>query len=824
MNNDSFKTFKKASLASALGVFAFTYAGGTEANDDAVENQSVEAENIETIETQQVENTELELPIDDEAIEFQEETDATESEVENTVKTNPASTEEIVEEYIEPELPVDLELTEENLESNNTSKVQDVEDEQTKEAQGISTFSQEITGDIDVEAPELISVTTDKSTYNAGEQIEMTVVAEDETNVDYIFAAFTNNSEDGPQQLSASGYEIIPLGNNRYESTFYIDVPERTPSTSFRLSGLGLYDENYENYLSDWYGEELLDLTVNIENNNTITDIDAPELISVTTDKSTYNAGEQIEMTVVAEDETNVDYIFAAFTNNSEDGPQQLSASGYEIIPLGNNRYKSTFYIDVPERTPSTSFRLSGLGLYDENYENYLSDWYGDELLDLTINVGEGIQTPGEDENTNELPEEQIINDDLSENYINHLTIYDTVTGNRLTSVSFVGNTFIDRLDNLLLSINNEYNSEYVVADQVLIDSQTSGFQINDYYSYFTTDTYDIYVNNTSNSVGNYPFENRPFLPEHQLYDDYYLNNGELMQINIIDSEGYYLYEGESFGSYTIDELIRTAMMDIDSELYYYDSAYVSNGFMWRDDYIGDYASINVYVADREDGSIDTSLPEEPELPITDESPEMPVEEVPSDQNENSNEEIITGEPIEEVEQEQSAPESSNGDSNNITDPEDPAKEEEEKVITPPLVNPIKPDDDIITGQGDSNSEIVITLPDEEEIITESDTEGLWEVELPKDTVIQTDDVIVVSVKDINNEQQTETTVQGKEKSVNSEESQTVSEQEASTSESDKEELPDTGLAAAETGLIATAFALAGAAFLFVTGRRKRKN
>lgn len=39
MNNESFKTLKKASLASALGVFAFTYAGASEANYDVAENQ-----------------------------------------------------------------------------------------------------------------------------------------------------------------------------------------------------------------------------------------------------------------------------------------------------------------------------------------------------------------------------------------------------------------------------------------------------------------------------------------------------------------------------------------------------------------------------------------------------------------------------------------------------------------------------------------------------------------------------------------------------------------------------------------------------------------
>src|SRR5699024_1614911 len=173
---------------------------------------------------------------------------------------------------------------------------------------------------------------------------------------------------------------------------------------------------------------------------------------------------------------------------------------------------------------------------------------------------------------------EQVITDDLSQNYINYISIFDNQSSQLLTNVNFIGRTFEDRLNNVIGSINNDYGTNYSIVDQIFTGRSSSSIQIGGYGSTFTGDSYDIFVENSSDS--SYPFENRPFLPSHQLYDDHYINFYELMEINIIDPYGNYLFEGQTTDFYTIDGVIRDAMSNIDSDEYYYENTKVSNGFM----------------------------------------------------------------------------------------------------------------------------------------------------------------------------------------------------------------------------------------------------
>src|SRR5699024_9050108 len=239
---------------------------------------------------------------------------------------------------------------------------------------------------MDIEPPKFISVNSDKTTYKPGEQILLTVISEDETNVDYVYASFTNNTEIGPYSLSGSAYQPTKISGNRYEYIVEIDIPERTPSTTYRLAGLYIDDGQYTTELSDWYGEELLDLEISITGKNNV-DINPPKFISVDSDKKTYKPGEQILLTVISEDETNVDYVYASFTNNTEIGPYSLSGSAYQPNKISGNRYEYIVEIDIPERTPSTTYRLAGLYIDDGQYTTELSDWYGEELLDLEISI-----------------------------------------------------------------------------------------------------------------------------------------------------------------------------------------------------------------------------------------------------------------------------------------------------------------------------------------------------------------------------------------------------------------------------------------------------
>src|SRR5699024_9665659 len=126
--------------------------------------------------------------------------------------------------------------------------------------------------DIDIEPPKFISVSSDKKQYQAGEQILLTVISEDETNVDRVSATFLNDTEYGPNTLSS--YKTTPdiVEGNRYEYILTIDIPERTPSTSYSLNSLYIYDGDYITMLYDYYGEELLDLVIDIGDGAPVTE------------------------------------------------------------------------------------------------------------------------------------------------------------------------------------------------------------------------------------------------------------------------------------------------------------------------------------------------------------------------------------------------------------------------------------------------------------------------------------------------------------------------------------------------------------------------
>src|SRR5699024_11089915 len=165
-----------------------------------------------------------------------------------------------------------------------------------------------------------------------------------------------------------------------------IDIPERTPSTTYSLNTLYLEDGEYRTSLYDYFGEERLDLNISIKGEENI-DIEPPKFISVSSDKKTYKAGEQILLTVVSEDKTNVDYVSAAFKNDTEFGPNLLNGYSYQPNKVSGNRYEYVLIIDIPERTPSTTYSLNTLYLEDGEYRTSLYDYFGEERLDLNISI-----------------------------------------------------------------------------------------------------------------------------------------------------------------------------------------------------------------------------------------------------------------------------------------------------------------------------------------------------------------------------------------------------------------------------------------------------
>lgn len=417
-----------------------------------------------------------------------------------------------------------------------------------------------------------------------------------------------------------------------------------------------------------------------------------------------------------------------------------------------------------------------------------------------------------EDETVEEAP---VINDDLTEGYNNHLTLIDSNTNEILSTVSFTGLTFDDRLTYLLEDINSEFNTEYYVLSEQLTSRTRSSSSINGYTVSSVNSYYNIYLENTSEVE--YPFDNKPFIPSHTLYDESYTEY-TLKDIVIINNNGSELYNNTLTGTHSIDEIIRNAMQNIDEELYYYDSVDVSSGFTTRFSnggfYSGEFYDIQVFVNDRTIEN-DDNLSEEP-------APEQPAPEEPTE--EQAPDQPDAEEPIEEQSPEQLAPEESEEKQESIeeTGSEQTGTENEEKItetqetekndtqsVIPPAVNPVLAEDEVISGVAAPESIGTITLPDGTELTVETDLEGNWIAEVPAEIRIEAGETLDVTFYD-------------EESNTKSESSVTVSAETTDNESSEEEELlPDTGETQANTGIFAAVAAFLGGALLFVTGRRK---
>lgn len=465
-------------------------------------------------------------------------------------------------------------------------------------------------------------------------------------------------------------------------------------------------------------------------------------------------------------------------------------------------------------------------------------------------------------ESSNEIDDEAVeeapvINDNLTEGYNNHLTLIDSNTNETLSTVSFTGLTFDDRLTYLVEDINSEFNTEYYVLSEQLTSRTRNSSSINGYTVSSVNSYYNIYLENTSEVE--YPFDNKPFIPSHTLYDESYTEY-TLKDIVIINNNGAELYNNTLTGTHSIDEIIRNAMQNIDEELYYYDSVDVSSGFTTRFSnggfYSGEFYDIQVLVNDRTienddnlpvepapeqpdtEEPIEEPTPEQPtpEEPIEEPTPEQPAPEEPAGEPvpeqpalEEPTEEQAPGqpdaeEPIEEQSPEQPAPEESEEEQESIeeTASEQPDTENEEKItetqetekndtesVIPPAINPVLPEDEVIRGVSVPGSIGTITLPDGTELTVETDLEGNWIAEIPAEIQIEAGETLDVTFYDEESDTQSVSSV-------------TVSAETIDKESSEEEELlPDTGETQANTGIFAAVAALLGGALLFMTGRRK---
>ncbi|WP_171943623.1 hypothetical protein [Streptococcus suis] len=242
-------------------------------------------------------------------------------------------------------------------------------------------------------APKLVSYTLDKTEYQAGETVTLTIDSEDESNLSYVSADF--NSSDGRQSLYFSSSEVEKLANGLYRSVLTSSIPENRPSDIYNLTHLSLRDEignivyYYDSSKNTWSEHTFAPLSMTVT--GTVTDRTAPKLVSYTLDKTEYQAGETVTLTIDSEDESNLSYVSADF--NSSDGRQSLYFSSSEVEKLANGLYRSVLTSSIPENRPSDIYNLTHLSLRDEignivyYYDSSKNTWAEHTFAPLSMTV-----------------------------------------------------------------------------------------------------------------------------------------------------------------------------------------------------------------------------------------------------------------------------------------------------------------------------------------------------------------------------------------------------------------------------------------------------
>ncbi|HEM6335130.1 TPA: hypothetical protein U2D18_001717, partial [Streptococcus suis] len=124
----------------------------------------------------------------------------------------------------------------------------------------------------------------------------------------------------------------------------------------------------------------------------TVTDRTAPKLVSYTLDKTEYQAGETVTLTIDSEDESNLSNVSSKLI--SSDGTQSLYFSSSNFEKLANGLYRSVLTSSIPENRPSDVYYIEYIYLVDEignnvnYYDSSKNTWaeHTFEPLSMTVN------------------------------------------------------------------------------------------------------------------------------------------------------------------------------------------------------------------------------------------------------------------------------------------------------------------------------------------------------------------------------------------------------------------------------------------------------
>lgn len=254
-----------------------------------------------------------------------------------------------------------------------------------------SSFSYQVDSSYnDMTAPTVNSISIDKSSVNAGDQVTVTVDAADDSNgvgIDednsYIeFGKETTNDDGNADPDGVWTVNLNHVSGTTYTGTF--TVPKSSSDQSFDgkyfISNYAIYDKDgnarYPDY-DKYIHQDNYSFTVN----NGVIDTTSPVVTSVITDKDGQNveAGHEIHVSVAASDDksgiSNKKSRFTALFESTTD------RDDYDTIELTYNpstqRYEGTF--TVPLDATLGAWRLDDVNLVDNagnsaDYDYYYSD------------------------------------------------------------------------------------------------------------------------------------------------------------------------------------------------------------------------------------------------------------------------------------------------------------------------------------------------------------------------------------------------------------------------------------------------------------------
>ncbi|WP_105206865.1 hypothetical protein [Streptococcus suis] len=242
-------------------------------------------------------------------------------------------------------------------------------------------------------APKLVSYTLDKTDYQSGETVTLTVDSEEDSNLATVSADFS--SSDGRQSLYFSSSSVEKLANGLYRSVLTSSIPENRPSDIYNLTFISLRDEignnvtYYDSSNNSWSEHTFAPLSMTVT--GTVTDRTAPKLVSYTLDKREYRAGETVTLTVDSEEDSNLATVSADFS--SSDGRQSLYFSSSSVEKLANGLYRSVLTSSIPENRPSDIYNLTFISLRDEignnvtYYDSSNNSWSEHTFAPLSMTV-----------------------------------------------------------------------------------------------------------------------------------------------------------------------------------------------------------------------------------------------------------------------------------------------------------------------------------------------------------------------------------------------------------------------------------------------------